>query len=72
MNEIIKTKSIFKSKNAFAGALAAVAGALGTFAPDAAPWIAQSATVILMVAGIVQVALRYITKGSVVLFAESD
>ena len=70
MNEITNSKSIFKSKTAFAGALSAVAGALGTFAPDAAPWLAQSATVILMVAGVLQVVLRMVTKGRIVLFAD--
>lgn len=65
MNEITKSKSIWKSKTAFAGALAAVAGALGTFAPGFAPWVAANSETILMVAGVLQVALRYITKGSV-------
>ena len=70
MNEITNTKSIFKSKTAFAGALSAVAGALGTFAPDIAPNIAAHASVILMVAGVLQVALRFVTKGRITLFAE--
>ena len=70
MNEIVKSKSVFKSKNAFAGALAAVAGAIGTFAPDFAPWVAQSATVILMAAGLIQIGLRFVTSGSVVLYDE--
>ncbi len=66
----MQPKSIFKSKTAFAGALSAVAGAIGTFAPDFAPWVASSASVILMVAGILQVVLRMVTKGRVVLFAD--
>lgn len=70
MNEIQPTKSIFKSKTAFAGALSAVAGAVGTFAPNLAPQIAQHASVILMVAGVVQVVLRMVTKGRISLFAE--
>ena len=71
MNEIVKSKSVFKSKTAFAGALATMAGALGTFAPDLAPNIAANASVILMVAGVLQVILRVVTKGRVVLFDES-
>ena len=70
MNEKPVAKSIFKSKTAFAGALSAVAGALGTFAPDIAPNIAANASVILMVAGVLQVALRFVTKGRISLFAE--
>ena len=70
MNEITNSKSIFKSKTAFAGALSAVAGALGTFAPDIAPNIAQNASIILMVAGVLQVVLRMVTKGRIVLFAD--
>ena len=70
MNEKPVSKSIFKSKTAFAGALSAVAGSVGTFAPDLAPAIAQHASVILMVAGVVQVALRMVTKGRISLFAD--
>ena len=70
MSEIVKSKSIFKSKTAFAGALSAVAGAIGTFAPDLAPAIAQHASIILMVAGVLQVVLRMVTKGRVLLFDE--
>lgn len=71
MNEIVKSKSLFKSKTIFCGALVAVAGALGTFAPDLAPWVASHADVILMAAGILQVGLRMLTKGRVVFFDES-
>lgn len=70
MNEPAKPKSIFKSKTAFAGALSAVAGAIGTFAPDLAPAIAQHASIILMVAGVVQVVLRMVSKGRITLFAD--
>ena len=68
----MQPKSIFKSKTAFAGALAAVAGALGTFAPGFAPWVSANAETILMVAGVLQVALRWITKGSVTLFSDPE
>ena len=70
MNEIVKSKSIFKSKTAFAGALSALAGAVGTFAPDLAPLIAQHASTILLVAGVLQVGLRFVSKGRITLFAE--
>jgi len=71
MNEITKSKSIFKSKSVFAGVLVAVAGALGSFAPNLAPWLAAHADLVLMGAGIMQVGLRMVTKGSVTLFDES-
>lgn len=70
MNEPAKPKSIFKSKTAWAGALSAVAGALGTFAPDLAPLMAKNADVILLVAGVLQVVLRLVTKGRISLFSE--
>ena len=63
-------KSIFKSKTAFAGAIAAVAGSIGTFAPDAAPLVAQYASAILLVSGIVQVVLRLVSRGRVTLYGE--
>ena len=68
MNE--NSKSIFTSKTAFAGALSAVAGALGTFVPEAAPFLAEHASTILLCAGLVQMALRFATKGRVTLFPE--
>ena len=72
MNEITKSKSIFKSKSVFAGFLVTLAGAFGSFAPDLAPWLAAHADVVLMAAGILQVGLRMVTKGGVTLFGESD
>ena len=72
MNEINRSKSIFKSKTAFAGVLVTVAGAVGSFAPGLAPWIADHADLVLMAAGILQVGLRMVTKGSVVLFSDAD
>ena len=68
MNE--PPKSIFKSKTAFAGALSAVAGAVGTFAPDLAPAIAANASAILLAAGLLQIILRFVPKGRITLFAE--
>ena len=68
MNE--NSKSIFTSKTAFAGALSAVAGALGTFVPEASPFIAQHASTILLCSGLVHMALRFATKGRVTLFPE--
>ena len=68
MNE--PSKSIFASKTAFAGALSAVAGALGTFVPEAAPFIAQHASTILLCAGLVQMVLRVASKGRVTLFPD--
>lgn len=67
---ISPAKSIFKSKTAFAGALATAAGAVGTFWPEASPFIQSNASVILLLAGALQIALRMVTKGRVVLFAD--
>lgn len=64
------TKTIFKSKMALAGAISAVAGAVGTFVPDAAPLVAQYASAILLVSGLVQIALRLVTSGRVTLYGE--
>ncbi len=61
-------KSIFKSKTAFAQALLAVAGVVGTILPDASQFIASHANIILIGAGVAGVVLRLITKGRVVLF----
>ena len=72
MNENNSSNSIFKSKTAFAGVLVAVAGALGSFAPGLTPWIADNADLVLMAAGILQVGLRMVTKGGVVLFSDPD
>lgn len=64
-------KSIFKSKTAFAQGLVALAGAVGTFWPEANQFIAAHASTILLVSGAIGVALRMVTKGRVVLFADS-
>lgn len=63
-------KSIFKSKAAFAGALSTLVGAAGTFIPDIGQILSNHAPAILFWAGLVHVAIRFITKGRVVLFAE--
>ena len=63
-------KSIFKSKLALSGAVATVAGALGTFAPELAPAISIYGSQIILGFGILNVVLRFFTKGRVVLFAE--
>ena len=65
-------KSIFKSKIALSQALVAIAGLLGTFFPDVGQLLATHANTILMVAGVLGIGLRLITKGRVVLFADSD
>lgn len=65
-------KSIFKSKTAFAQGLVAVAGAVGTIWPDANQLIAANASAILLVSGLLGVALRFLTKGRVVLFPPAE
>ncbi len=70
MAEIVQTKSIFKSKIAIASALTALAGLAGNFFPDLQTFLATHATTILLVLGGLNFALRLITKGRVVLFAD--
>ncbi len=65
-------KSIFKSKTAFAGAITAVTGVLGTFWPDIGKFVADHASAILLVAGAAQILLRKYSHGSVVLFPDTD
>ena len=72
MAELIKPKSIFKSKTAMAQALVMLAGAVGTMWPEASQFISTHANTILLVSGAVGFGLRLITKGRVVLFPESD
>ena len=68
MNEITETKSIFKSKTAFASAVTIVAGALGTYSPDVQKFLADNASTILLALGAANFALRLISRGRVVLF----
>lgn len=63
-------KPIFKSKTAVASALVAIAGALGSFFPDANKFISENANSILVGLGILGVILRMATKGRVTLFPE--
>ncbi|MDB6117754.1 MAG: hypothetical protein JWO08_1535 [Verrucomicrobiaceae bacterium] len=65
-------KSIFKSKTAFAGAITAVTGAIGTLRPEAGQWIASHASVLLLTAGLLQILLRKVSHGQVILFPETD
>ena len=71
MPDATPPKSIFKSKIAFAGILTAAAGALGTFSPEASAFLATHASTILLLVGALNVGLRLITKGRVVLFADN-
>ncbi len=66
-----ETRWIFESKTAFAGAIASVAGALGTFFPNALPWVSQNGPALLLVTGIVNIILRRVTKGHVTFFRNS-
>ena len=63
-------KSIFKSKTALAGALVAVAGALGSYSEPVSQFLSAHAAGILVVVGILNVGLRAITKGRVSLLGE--
>ena len=72
MNEPAKpTRWIFESKTGFAGAVVTVAGALGTFFPDAVPWVNQNGGVLLLVTGILNVIIRRVTNGRVTFFRPS-
>lgn len=63
----MQPKFIFKSKTALAALLTAGAGALGFGSEAANAFLAQHASVILLVIGAVNVGLRLITKGRVYL-----
>lgn len=63
-------KSIFKSKTALASALTVIAGALGTFSPQANIFLSKNASTILLGLGTLNLALRLVTRGRIVLFAD--
>lgn len=63
-------KSILKSKSALAGAITAIVGALGSFSPGASEFVTTHANTILMGVGLLNIILRAVTRGRVVLFAE--
>ena len=62
----------FQANTAFAGAITAVTGALGTLWPEAGQWIAAHASVLLLTAGLLQILLRKVSHGQVILFPETD
>jgi len=68
MNE--PAKSIFKSKTAVASAITIVAGMFGSLLPEANAFIAQHASAILLGLGAINLLLRLVTRGRVVLFTE--
>ena len=72
MPDATPPKFIFKSKIVIAGLLTTAAGALGTFSPEASTFLATHASTILLVVGALNVILRLITKGRVVLYADSN
>lgn len=61
-------KAIFKSKTAFAASLTTIAGALGTYSPEVNQILATHASAILLVLGILNLVLRKVTRGRIVLF----
>lgn len=68
MNE--PAKSVFKSKTAVASAITIVAGMFGTLLPEANAFIAQHASTILLGLGAINLVLRLVSRGRVVLFTE--
>jgi len=66
----LPAKSLFRSKTAFAQALIATAGALGSISPGASTYIQANANTILLLSGILGLLLRLITRDRVVLFAD--
>ncbi len=70
IRSMLPTKTIFKSKTAFAAALTAVAGALGTISDPFRQFLADNAPAILICVGLANVALRFVTHGRVALFAD--
>jgi hypothetical protein len=68
MNE--PPKSIFKSRTAIAAAITFLAGMFGTLLPGANEFIAANASAILLGLGLVNLGLRLVTRGRVVLFTD--
>ncbi len=65
-------KPLFKSKTAIAGVLTVIAGSIGYGSESFRLLLSNNAEAILVGLGIINIALRLVTKGRVVLFAESD
>lgn len=66
----MKPKSIFKSKTAFASMLTVIAGAMGNIYPGIHDLLSNHASSILLAVGALNMGLRFVTKGRVVLLAE--
>jgi hypothetical protein len=66
----MKSKSIFKSKAAFASTIAIAAGALGW--SGASDWLsdAKNAQMLLIGAGVLNLAIRFVTKDRVSIFGD--
>lgn len=63
-------KSIFKSKTILAAALTSIAGAIGSVFPDANQFLANNASSILLVLGALNLVLRLVTHGRIVLYRD--
>lgn len=61
-------KSIFKSKTAVFNFLVALAGTVAFFVPEAKPLIEDNSVILMGAIGVINIALRYVTKERVVLF----
>lgn len=67
----MKPKSIFKSRTALLALITAAAGSLAFVSPDAEAVITRAAPGILVALGILNLALRRVTKDRVALFPDS-
>lgn len=63
-------KPLFKSKTAIANLLVVGAGALGFASPEVSQFLSAHAESILIALGIINVILRKVTKGRMVLFSD--
>ena len=63
-------KSIFKSKTILASVLTAIAGGIGSVFPEANQFLSNNASSILLVLGALNVGLRLVTRGRIVLYRD--
>lgn len=70
MTATTPTRSLFLTKTAFAQYVTAAVGLVAVFYPPAGAFVAENAAGILIAASLANLAIRKITSGRVVLFAE--
>lgn len=64
---VIETRSLFATKTALAQYVLCTAGVVSAFFPNAVPWVNQNSGTIMIVASLLNVAIRHITHERVTL-----